>query len=40
VLRVNRAAVHDMAPIVVGLTPFGRLIGLSISTHPAGRAED
>ena len=35
---MDRTAVRDMTPIVLGLMPFGLLIGLTISTHRAGRA--
>jgi predicted branched-subunit amino acid permease len=35
---VDRAAVRDMLPIVVGIAPFGLLIGLTIGSHPAGPA--
>jgi predicted branched-subunit amino acid permease len=33
---IDRTAVRDMTPIVLGLMPFGLLIGLTISTHRAG----
>jgi predicted branched-subunit amino acid permease len=35
---MDRTAVRDMTPIVLGLMPFGLLIGLTISTHRAGTA--
>jgi len=35
---IDRTAVRDMTPIVLGLMPFGLLIGLTISTHRAGAA--
>ena len=35
---IGRTAVRDMTPIVLGLMPFGLLIGLTIGSHPAGRA--
>jgi predicted branched-subunit amino acid permease len=35
---VDRRGVRDMTPIVLGMMPFGVLIGLTISTHRAGTA--
>jgi hypothetical protein len=35
---MDRTAARDMTPIVLGLMPFGLLIGLTISTHRAGPA--
>ncbi|GAA1847643.1 hypothetical protein GCM10009836_29090 [Pseudonocardia ailaonensis] len=36
--RIDRDAVREMAPVLLGITPFGLLIGLTISTHPVGVA--
>lgn len=32
----GRSAVRDTVPIVVGMVPFGILIGLTLTTHPVG----
>ena len=33
-----RAAIRDIGPVVVGMVPFGLLMGVTIATHPAGPA--
>jgi predicted branched-subunit amino acid permease len=35
-LRPGRTAVRDIAPMLLGIAPFGMLIGLTLTTHPVG----
>jgi predicted branched-subunit amino acid permease len=35
---VERTAVRDIAPMLLGIAPFGMLIGLTLTTHPVGVA--
>jgi predicted branched-subunit amino acid permease len=37
-VTLDRSAVRDMAPIALGLVPFGLLMGVTIGTHPVGAA--
>jgi predicted branched-subunit amino acid permease len=36
--RIDRAAVRDIAPMLLGMAPFGLLIGLTIGSHTVGTA--
>ncbi|WP_181783075.1 AzlC family ABC transporter permease [Pseudonocardia pini] len=37
-LRIDPAAVRDIAPMLLGMAPFGLLIGLTLGTHTVGAA--
>jgi branched chain amino acid efflux pump len=34
--RVDRAALRECGPVVLGMVPFGLVIGIVLSTHPIG----
>jgi predicted branched-subunit amino acid permease len=36
--RIDRGAIRDIAPMLVGMAPFGMLIGLTLGSHPVGVA--